>query len=134
VYQNLYLSLVWQSASQPLSNVPAYLNTSSGMTSSRRAAAQESSGDGLSICMSRARDDVEDAPDDQVTADRGGAAHRGLVGKLLPAHEARAVIERYVYGHSTTEWPRGCRSRSGGARYTCIGLKRIREAVSRGRR
>jgi RNA polymerase sigma factor (sigma-70 family) len=83
--------------------------------------------------MSRPRDEVEGAPDDRVTQAEEVRRIAGLVGKLLPAHEARAVIERYVYGHSTTEVASRMQVKERTvARYTCVGLKRIRQAFLRG--
>jgi DNA-directed RNA polymerase specialized sigma24 family protein len=76
---------------------------------------------------------VEAGPDDRATQVEEVQRIAGLVGKLLPAHEAQAVIERYVYGHSTTEVASRMQVKERTvARYTCIGLKRIRQAVLRG--
>ncbi len=136
VYQNLYLSLVCNPPPQPLSNVAGFLNTvirndiidAVRQRKSRREMVTR-------YVQSRARDEVEDAPDDRVTRAEEVQRIAGLVGKLLPAHEAQAVIERYVYGHSTTEVASRMQVKERTvARYTCIGLKRIRQAVSRNRR
>jgi RNA polymerase sigma factor (sigma-70 family) len=137
VYQNLYLSLVCNPPPQPLSNVAGYLNTvirndiidAVRQRKSRQEMASR-------YAQSRIRDEVvEDAPDDRATQVEEVQRITGLVGKLLPAHEARAVIERYVYGHSTTEVALRMQVKERTvARYTCIGLKRIRQALSRGRR
>ena len=136
VYQNLYLSLVCNPPPQPLENVAGYLNTvirndiidAVRQRKSRRETVAR-------YMMNRPRDEVAGAPDDRVTQAEEVQRIAGLVGKLLPAHEARAVIERYVYGHSTTEVASRMQVKERTvARYTCIGLKRIRQAVSRGRR
>jgi RNA polymerase sigma factor (sigma-70 family) len=134
VYQNLYLSLVCNPPPAPLNNVPAFLNTvirndiidAVRQRKTRREIVSR-------YVMSRPRDEVEGAPDDRVTQAEEVRRIAGLVGKMLPAHEARAVIERYVYGHSTTEVASRMQVKERTvARYTCVGLKRIREAFSRG--
>ncbi len=134
VYQNLYLSLVCNPPPQPLNNVPAYLNTVIRNDIIDAVRQRKSRQEMVSrYMMSRARDEVEDAPDDRVTQAEEVQRIAGLVGKLLPAHEAQAVIERYVYGHSTTEVASRMQVKERTvARYTCIGLKRIRRALSRG--
>jgi DNA-directed RNA polymerase specialized sigma24 family protein len=53
-----------------------------------------------------------------------------FVESALPAHEARAVAERYGYGHTTTDAAkRMCVKERTVSRYLCIGLRRIRQAV-----
>ena len=135
VYQNLYLSLVCNPPPQPLNNVSAYLNTVIRNDIIDAVRQRKSRQEMVSrYAMSRARDDVEDAPDDRVTQAEEVQRIAGLVGKLLPAHEAQAVIERYVYGHSTMEVASRMQVKERTvARYTCIGLRRIRQAVSRNR-
>jgi len=134
VYQNLYLSLVCNPPPEPLSNVPAYLNTVIRNDIIDAMRQRKSRQEMVSrYAMGRTRDEVEGVPDDRVTQAEEVRRIAGLVGKLLPAHEARAVIERYVYGHSTTEVAARMRVKERTvARYTCIGLKRIRRAVERG--
>ncbi len=135
VYQNLYLSLVCNPPPQPLENVAGFLNTVIRNDIIDAVRKRKSRREIVSrYLMSRARDDVEEAPDDRVTRAEEVQHIAGLVGKLLPAHEAQAVIERYVYGHSTTEVASRMQVKERTvARYTCIGLKRIRQAVARDR-
>jgi RNA polymerase sigma factor (sigma-70 family) len=134
VYQNLYLSLVCNPPPEPLHNVPAYLNTVIRNDVIDAVRQRMSRQEMVSrYMMNRTRDEVEGAPDDCVTQAEEVRRITGLVGKLLPAHEARAVIERYIYGHSTTEVASRMQVKERTvARYTCIGLKRIRQAFSRG--
>jgi len=134
VYQNLYLSLVCNPPPEPLHNVPAYLNTVIRNDIIDAVRQRMSRQEMVSrYMMNRTRDEVEGAPDDRVTQAEEVRRITGLVGKLLPAHEARAVIERYIYGHSTTEVASRMQVKERTvARYTCIGLKRIRQAFSRG--
>ncbi len=136
VYQNLYLSLVCNPPPHPLDNVVGFLNTVIRNDIIDAVRKRKSRREMVSrYLMSRSRDDVEDAPDDRATQAEEVQRIAGLVGKLLPAHEAQAVIERYVYGHSTTEVASRMQVKERTvARYTCIGLKRIRQAVSRDRR
>jgi len=133
VYQNLYLSLVCSPPPQPLANVLAYLNTvirNDIIDAVRRRKSQQELVS--RYAMSQTRDEVEDAPDDQVTQAEEVERITDLVGKLLPAHEAQAVIERYVYGHSATDVALRMQVKERTiARYTCVGLRRIREAVSK---
>ncbi|MCL5280344.1 MAG: hypothetical protein M1376_10610, partial [Planctomycetes bacterium] len=83
VYQNLYLSLVCNPPPQPLDNVAGYLNTVIrndiiDAVRQRRNRRQIIS----RYMMSRARDDVEEAPDDCVTQAEEVQRIAGLVGKL----------------------------------------------------
>jgi RNA polymerase sigma factor (sigma-70 family) len=135
VYQNLYLSLVCNPPAEPLTNVPAYLNTVIRNDIIDAVRQRKSRQEMVSrYAMGRTRDEVEGTPDDHVTQAEEVRRIARLVGKLLPAHEARAVIERYVYGHSTTEVAARMQVKERTvARYTCVGLKRIRDAVERGR-
>jgi RNA polymerase sigma factor (sigma-70 family) len=135
VYQNLYLSVVCNPPPEPLDNVPAYLNTAIRNDIIDAVRQRKSRQEMVSrYVMSRARDEMAAAPDDRATQVEEVRRITGLVGKLLPAHEARAVIERYVYGHSTTEVASRMQVKERTvARYTCTGLRRIRQAVSRHR-
>lgn len=133
IYQNLYLSLVCNPPPQPLANVPAYLSTvirNDIIDAVRRRRSQHEL-----VCryaMSQTWDEVEEAPDERVTRTEEVQRVTDLVAKLLPAHEATAVIERYVYGHSTTDIASHMQVKERTvSRYTCVGLKRIRKAVCR---
>lgn len=133
VYQNLYLSLVCHPPPQPLTNVPAYLSTVIRNdiidTVRRRKSQQELVS---RYAMSRTWDEVEEAPDEQVTRTEEVQRVTDLVAQLLPVHEATAVIEKFVYGRSTTDIASRMRVKERTvARYTCVGLKRIRDAVCR---
>ena len=73
---------------------------------------------------------MEDAPDDLVTQAEEVQRITRLVGKLLPAREATVVIERYVYGYSTSDIASHLRLKQRTvSRYACVGLRRIREAL-----
>jgi len=133
VYQNLFLSLVCSPPPQPLANVPAYLNRvirNDAIDAVRQRRSRQQMVN--NYVLHQARDDVEDAPDDRVTQAEEVQRIIGLVGKLLPAREARVVIERYVYGHSTTDIALQMQVKERTvARYACVGLKRVREAIFR---
>jgi RNA polymerase sigma factor (sigma-70 family) len=135
VYQNLYLSLVRNPPPEPLANMPAYLNTVIRNdvidTVRQRKCHQEMVS---RYALTRVREEVDDAPDERVTLVEEAQRVIDLVGRLLPAHEARAVIERYVYGHSTMDVALHMRVKvKTASRYACVGLRRIREAVLKGR-
>jgi DNA-directed RNA polymerase specialized sigma24 family protein len=103
VYQNLYLSLVCNPPPEPLNNVPAYLNTVIRNDIIDAVRQRKSRREMVSrYAMSRTHDEVEGAPDDRETKAEEVRRIAGLVGNLLPAHEARPVIERHAGGHSTT--------------------------------
>jgi len=134
VYQNLYLSLVCSPPPQPPANVLAYLNTVIrndiiDAVRQRRTRQQMVS----QYALSQVRDEMEDAPDSLVTQAEEVQRITSLVGKLLPAREATAVMERYVYGHSTTDIAlhMGVKERTV-SRYACVGVRRIRDAVFKG--
>jgi RNA polymerase sigma factor (sigma-70 family) len=134
VYQNLYLSLVCNPPPETLTNVLAYLNTvvrNDVIDAVRQRKSRHQMV--TKYALSRPRDEVADAPDDCATRAEEVQRITGLVGKLLPAHEARAVIERYVYGHSMTDIASHLQVKERTAsRYACVGIRRIREVVCRG--
>ena len=134
VYQNLYLSLVCNPPPETLTNVPAYLNTVIRNDVIDAVRQRKSRHQMVSnYARSRLRDEVADAPDDCVTRAEEVQRVTSLVGRLLPAHEARAVIERYVYGRSMTDIASHLRVKERTAsRYACVGIRRIREVVCRG--
>ena len=131
VYQNLYLSLVCNPPPQPLTNVSAYLSTvirNDIIDAVRRRRSQQELVS--RYAMSQTWSEVEEAPDERVTRTEEVQRVTDLVAKLLPAHEATAVIERYVYGHSTTDIASHMRVKERTvSRYACVGLRRIRKAV-----
>ncbi|MCX5645164.1 MAG: sigma-70 family RNA polymerase sigma factor [Phycisphaerae bacterium] len=134
VYQNLYLSLVCSPPPETLINVTAYLNTvirNDVIDAVRRRKSRQQMVS--KYAMSQPWDEVEDAPDGRVTQAEQVQRITSLVGKLLPAHEALAVIERYVYEHSMTDIASHLRVKERTAsRYACVGIRRIREVVFRG--
>lgn len=134
VYQNLYLSLVCNPPPETLTNVMAYLHTV--IRNDVIDAVRQRKGRQQMVskyALSRPRDEVADAPDERVTQAEDVQRITSLVGRLLPAHEARAVIERYVYGHSMTDIASHLRVKERTAsRYACVGIRRIREVVFRG--
>jgi RNA polymerase sigma factor (sigma-70 family) len=131
VYQNLYLSLVCHTPPQPLVDVTAYLHTvirNDVIDAMRRRKSQQEMVS--RYAMGPMRGEVQEAPEERLTRTEEVQRIRGLVTKLLPAHEAMAVIERYVHGRSTTEIASHMRVKERTvSRYACLGLKRIREAV-----
>jgi RNA polymerase sigma factor (sigma-70 family) len=134
VYQNLYLSLVCNPPAQPPTNVLAYLSTVIrndviDAVRQRRSRQQMIS----KYAESQLRDEMEDAPDELVTQAEEVQRITGLVGKLLPAREAMVVIERYVYGYSTSDIALHLRLKERTvSRYACVGLRRIRDALFKG--
>jgi len=134
VYQNLYLSLVCSPPPQPLTNVLAYLNTVIRNDIIDAVRQRRTRQEVVSrYAMSRVRDEVEEAPDGRVTQAEEVQRIRDLVGKLLPAREAMAVTERYIYGHSTTDIALHMQVKERTvSRYACVGIRRIREAFLRG--
>jgi len=102
VYQNLYLSLVCNPPPQPLTNVTAYLNTV--IQNAINAMRQRRNGREViwRYAMSRVREEVESSPDDLATRTEEVQRTVDLAAELLHTREARAVIERYIYGYSTT--------------------------------
>ena len=134
VYQNLYLSLVCNPPPEPLVNVSAYLNTvirNDVIDALRQRRSQQQMV--TRYAQSQTRGEMEAAPDDRVTQAEEVQRITGLVGKLLSTREATAVIERYVYGQSTTDAALRMRVKERTvSRYTSVGLRRIREAVSKG--
>ncbi|MCU0914571.1 MAG: sigma-70 family RNA polymerase sigma factor [Planctomycetes bacterium] len=132
VYQNLYLSLVHRPPSQPVLNMPAYLNTvirNDVIDALRRRRSQHARV--AQYAMSRARDEVDATePEEGVTRAEEVQRITDLVGRMLPAHEAEAVIERYIHGHSTMTAAQHMHVKERTvARYACVGLRRIRQAV-----
>jgi RNA polymerase sigma factor (sigma-70 family) len=131
VYQNLYLSLVCRPPSQLPANVLAYLNTvirNDVIDAMRRRKSRQQMVS--RYAMSQTYEEMESAPDDLVTQAEEVQRVTRLVGKLLPAREARVVIERYVYGHSTTDIALRMRvTERTVSRYACVGIRRIREAL-----
>ncbi len=133
VYQNLYLSLVCNPPPQPLANVPAYLSTvirNDVIDAVRRRKNQQEL---LShYALSQTWDEVEEAPEERVTRTEEVQRVTDLMAKVLPAHEAMAVMERYVCGHSTTDIASHMQVKERTvSRYACVGLRRVREAVGK---
>ncbi len=132
VYQNLYLSLVCKTPPQPLVNVVAYLNVLIRNeivdTVRRRKSQQEMIS---RYATSLVHEEIEGLPDDRLTQAEETQRIVNCVARLLPAREAKAVIERYVYGYSVTETALRMRVNSRTiCQYLCVGLKRVREAIS----
>jgi RNA polymerase sigma factor (sigma-70 family) len=133
VYQNLYLSLVCNPPPQPLVNVLAYLNTVVRNDVIDAVRQRRNRQEMVSrYAMSHAGGEVDGAPDDRVTQTEEMQRITDLVANLLPAREATAVIERYVYGYSMADVALHMRVRERTvSRYICVGLKRVREAIFR---
>jgi RNA polymerase sigma factor (sigma-70 family) len=123
VYQNLYLSLVHSPPPQPLTNMPAYLNTvirNDVIDAVRRRRSYQAVV--TQYALRQVRDEVDDAPDERVTQAEDAQRITDLVGRLLP--------ERYVYDHSTTDIALHMQVKERTvSRYACVGLRRIRQAV-----
>ena len=76
-------------------------------------------------------EDPDNSPEVDVIRDEQIRKIGDFIQSSLPPHEAKAVSERYGYGHSTTDAARHMRVKERTvSRYLCIGLKRIRQAVS----
>jgi DNA-directed RNA polymerase specialized sigma24 family protein len=132
VYQNLYLSLIRNPPPRPLANVTPYLNAAIqndiGAMRQRRGQWEMVS----RFVMSRVREDTDSFLGDLMTQAEEAQRVRHCIAKLLPAHEARAVIERYVYGYRTTEVALHMQARlKTVARYVYDALRRVRQVVSR---
>ncbi|MBM4029780.1 MAG: sigma-70 family RNA polymerase sigma factor [Planctomycetes bacterium] len=133
VYQNLYLSLVCNPVPATVTNLPAYLNTviRNDMIDAirQRKCRQEMVS---RYAMHQTRSEMERAPDERVTQTEEVQRITGLVARLLPDREATAVIERYVYGYSLADIAMHMQVKPRtAARYICVGLKRVREAIFR---
>jgi len=135
IYQNLYLSLVCHPPPQPLLHVPAYLNTVIrndiiDMIRRRKGEVEIVS----QYATAQVRDELEESPEERLVQAEDIEYVTGLMSKLLPAREAVAVMGRYVYGHDLTDLASHMQVKERTvSRYACLGIKRIREAVLKGR-
>jgi len=131
IYQNLYLSLVCNPAPPALTNTLAYLNTVIKNDVIDAARRRKSYQEMISrYAVSRIHEEAETDP--QATVIRGEEMQQiTAFVESLPAHEARAVAERYGYGHTTTDAAKrmSVKERTV-SRYLCIGLRHIRQAVA----
>lgn len=132
IYQNLYLSLVCNPVPGPLTNTLAYLNTVIRNDVIDAARRRRSYQEMISrYAAGRMYEDPDNSPQDEVIRDEQIRKIGDFIQSSLPPHEARAVSERYGYGHSTTDAARHMRVKERTvSRYLCIGLKRIRQAVT----
>jgi RNA polymerase sigma factor (sigma-70 family) len=132
-YQNLYLSLVCNPPPQPLANVRAYLNTvirNDIIEAMRRRKKRQAMI--TRYAMSRARQELDNSPDDFVAQAEEARRIVNLLAVRLPTREARAVIERYMYGYSATEVAQHLQvKRETASQYACNGLRRARAVASR---
>ncbi len=131
IYQNLYLSLVCNPAPVPLANTLAYLNTVIKNDVIDAARRRKSYQEMISrYGVSRIYDETETDPQAVVIREEEMQRIAAFV-ESLPAHEARAVAERYGYGHTTTDTAKrmSVKERTV-SRYLCIGLRHIRQAVA----
>jgi DNA-directed RNA polymerase specialized sigma24 family protein len=79
---------------------------------------------------SRVHEERDNDPQDEVIREEEIRQIAEFVQVSLPAHEARAVLERYGHGHTTPDAAKNMQVKERTvSRYLCIGLKRIREAV-----
>jgi RNA polymerase sigma factor (sigma-70 family) len=131
IYQNLYLSLVCNPVPTPLTNTLAYLNTVIKNDIIDAARRRKSYREMISrYATNRTIDEAENNPPDEVIRDEEIRRIAEFVQVSLPAHEARAVLERYGHGHSTTDAAKSMQVKERTvSRYLCIGLRRIRDAV-----
>jgi RNA polymerase sigma factor (sigma-70 family) len=132
VYQNLYLSLVCNPVPAPLTNTLAYLNTvikNDIIDSARR---RKSYQEMISrYAVTRRYEERENNPEEDVMREEQVQRIVAYVESSLPTHEARAVAERYGSGHNTADTARNMHVKERTvSRYLCMGLKRIREAVT----
>ncbi len=131
IYQNLYLSLVSNPVPFPLANTLAYLSTVIKNDIIDAARRRKSYQEMISrYAISRMYDETETDP--QAVVIRGEEMQQiAAFVESLPAHEARAVAERYGYGHTTTDAAKrmSVKERTV-SRYLCIGLRHIRQALA----
>lgn len=132
IYQNLYLSLLCNPAPSPLTNTVAYLSTVIRNDVIDAARRRKSYQEMISrYAAARTYDERENNPAEAVIQEEEVQRITAFVQSALPAHEARAVIERYEHGCSTTDAAAHMRVKERTvSRYLCIGLKRIREAIA----
>lgn len=131
IYQNLYLSLVCNPVPAPLTNTLAYLNTVIKNDIIDAARRRKSYRDMIGrYATSRVHEEADNDPQDEVIREEQIRQVAEFVQMSLPAHEARAVLERYGHGHTTTDAAKSMQVKERTvSRYLCIGLKRIRDAV-----
>ncbi len=132
LYQNLYLSLLCNPAPSPLTNTVAYLSTVIKNDVIDAARRRKSYQEMISrYAAVRVHDEKENNPAEAVIHDEELRRIATLVQSALPAHEAKAVIERYEHGYSTADAATHMHVKERTvSRYLCIGLKRIREAIA----
>jgi RNA polymerase sigma factor (sigma-70 family) len=131
IYQNLYLSLVCNPIPAPLTNTLAYLDTVIKNDIIDAARRRKSHREMLDRYVAGYTPEPSQS-DPQEAAIRAEEIRRvaEFVQTSLPAHEARAVLERYGHGRGTADAAQSMQVKKRTvSRYLCRGLKRIREAV-----
>lgn len=131
IFQNLYLSLVCNPIPSPLTNTLAYLNTVIKNDVIDAARRRKSYQDMVSrYAVSQAQEEADSSPENEVIREEEAQRIAAFVRSSLPAHEARAVIERYGYGRTTADAAKHMHVKERTvSRYLCVGLKRIRHAI-----
>lgn len=131
IFQNLYLSLVCNPIPSPLTNTLAYLNTVIKNDVIDAARRRKSYQDMVSrYAVSQTQEEIDSSPENEVIREEEAQRIATFVRSSLPAHEARAVIERYGYGRTTADAAKHMQVKERTvSRYLCVGLKRIRKAI-----
>ncbi len=132
IYQNLYLSLVCNPAPCPLTNTLAYLNTVIRNDVIDAARRRRSYQEMISrYATGHVYEEPDNNPEDEVIRVEQMQRINELIQSSLPPHEAKAVAERYGYGHNTADAAKHMHVKDRTvSRYLCIGLKRIRRAMA----
>lgn len=131
IFQGLYLSLICNPIPTPLTNTLAYLNTVIKNDAIDAARRKKSYQDLVSrYAVSQTQEEIVPSPEDEVIREEEAQRIAELVRSSLPAHEARAVIERYGYGRSTADAAQHMQVKERTvSRYLCVALQRIRQAI-----
>ena len=134
IYQNIFLSLVRTPPSN-LTFLLAYLSKVARNQTTDGIRRATSYGNCIERYARRRRNSVsDDAPETKAIRSERIRMLLALVESHLPAHMADVLVERYVHNRDTTETATklGIKERTV-SRYTCIGLKRIRQLVDQGK-
>lgn len=132
IYQNLYLSLVCNPVPGPLTNTLAYLNTVIRNDVIDAARRRRSYQEMISrYAAGHTCEEPDNNPEDEIIRDEQMRRISELIRSSLPPHEAKAVAQRYGYGHNTADTAKHMQVKERTvSRYLCIGLKRIRQAMA----
>ena len=131
VYQNLYLTLVRSATTCPSTNILAYLDTvirNDVIDAVRRRKTHEQV---LSRYVDRITSRVNLNPEQQAIREEQLQQVHACV-QALPRHEARAVVERFAHDRDTGETAKQMHVKDRTvSRYLCLGLRRVRKALTK---